>query len=54
VEGAANEAVLALLADLLNLPRRAVSLAAGEHARAKRVRIEGLPLPEVRRRLGLG
>jgi uncharacterized protein (TIGR00251 family) len=53
VEGAANEALLELLAGLLDLPRRAVTLVSGEHARAKRVRIEGLAVDEVRARLGL-
>jgi uncharacterized protein YggU (UPF0235/DUF167 family) len=53
VEGAANEAIVELLADSLALPRRAVTLVSGEHARTKRVRIVGLGLDEVRARLGL-
>jgi uncharacterized protein YggU (UPF0235/DUF167 family) len=53
VEGAANEALLELLAGLLDLPRRAVTLVSGEHARSKRVRIEGVTLDEVRARLRL-
>jgi len=53
VEGAANEAILELLAHTLDLPRRAVTLVAGERGRAKRVRIAGLGLDEVRARLGL-
>ena len=53
VEGAANDAIVELLASLLDLPRRAVTVASGEHGRSKRLRIEGLSLDEVRRRLGL-
>ena len=54
VEGAANEAIVELLARELDLPRRAVTLVSGEHGRSKRVRIEGLTLDVVRARLGLG
>ena len=54
MEGAANEAIVELLARELDLPRRAVTLVSGEHGRSKRVRIEGLTLDEVRARLGLG
>ena len=53
VDGAANEALLVLIADALDLPRRAVTLASGEHARRKRLRIEGRTAVEVRSRLGL-
>lgn len=53
VEGAANEALLELVARALDLPRRAVTLVSGEHGRVKRVRIEGLTLDDVRARLGL-
>ncbi len=53
VEGAANESILELVARALDLPRRAVTLVSGEHGRAKRVRIEGLTLDDVRARLGL-
>ena len=53
VEGAANEALVELLARQLDVPRRAVSLVSGEHGRSKRVRIEGLSVAEVRARLGL-
>lgn len=53
VEGAANAAIVELIADALQLPRRAVTLVSGEHGRAKRLRIEGLTPAEVRSRLGL-
>jgi len=40
--GAANEALLRLLADDMNLPRSAVVLEAGARARLKRVRLVGV------------
>ncbi len=40
-EGEANAALVALLAKTLDVPRRAVTLAAGETARIKRIVIEG-------------
>jgi uncharacterized protein YggU (UPF0235/DUF167 family) len=54
VEGAANDAVLILLAEALALPRRSVTLLSGERSRLKRVRIDGLSLAGARARLGLG
>jgi len=42
VEGAANEALVAFLADRLGVPRRHVSLVAGTRARDKRVHIAGI------------
>jgi uncharacterized protein YggU (UPF0235/DUF167 family) len=51
VEGAANEAIVELLARVLDLPRRAITVVSGERGRTKRVRIEGLTLDEVRARL---
>ncbi len=53
VEGAANDALLELLARELGVPRRALVLVSGDHGRSKRVRIEGLTPAEVRARLGL-
>jgi uncharacterized protein YggU (UPF0235/DUF167 family) len=51
VEGAANRAVEALLAERLGLPRSAVSVARGERSRDKLVRVAGMTLAEVRTRL---
>jgi len=51
VEGAANDAVLEVIADALGVPRRAVSLLAGETQRDKTVVIVGVTEAEVRRRL---
>ena len=52
VEGAANAACLAFLADLLDLPRAQVVLLRGERSRNKVVQITGLTRDEVRARLG--
>ena len=53
MEGAANEAIVELIARALDLPCRAVTLVSGEHGRTKRLRIEGLTLQDIRARLGL-
>ena len=42
VDGAANEALLRLLADRLGIPRRDVRLAGGESARQKVVAVDGV------------
>lgn len=42
VEGAANAELLDLLAKTLGVPRRALTLVAGEGSRRKRVRVEGV------------
>jgi uncharacterized protein (TIGR00251 family) len=42
VDGAANDAVVALFADALALPRRAISIVAGHTGRKKTVRLEGV------------
>lgn len=43
VAGAANDAVIALLATTLGIPRRQVQLVRGTTARHKRVAITGIP-----------
>src|SRR2546422_11576786 len=52
VEGAANTACLALLADLLSLPQSQLEILRGERSRNKVVQITGLTRDEVRARLG--
>lgn len=42
VEGAANEALIALLARALSVPKRTVELVRGEQSRTKLVRITGV------------
>jgi uncharacterized protein YggU (UPF0235/DUF167 family) len=51
VEGAANRALIALLADRLALPKRAFALLRGERGRDKVVAIEGASAAEVEARL---
>ena len=49
VEGAANAALIALLAKALGVAKRAVTIASGEASRQKRVQIEGVTASDVRR-----
>jgi uncharacterized protein (TIGR00251 family) len=47
VDGAANAALIELLADIFDLPKRAISVVAGHTSRDKRVAIEELTPAEV-------
>ena len=47
VDGKANEALIAFLADALHLPRARVALVAGATSRAKMIRITGKSAAEV-------
>jgi uncharacterized protein YggU (UPF0235/DUF167 family) len=51
VEGAANEALIAMLAALLGHARRDISIASGERARDKIVRVAGTNAAEVSEKL---
>src|SRR6266705_5530591 len=51
VEGAANAACLAFLADLLDLPKSQLEILRGERSRTKVIRITGLTQDEFRARL---
>jgi uncharacterized protein (TIGR00251 family) len=51
VEGAANAALIALLSEALDLPRRNITIIAGDKSRDKRVRIEGIDDATARSRL---
>ena len=51
-DGAANAAVVALVARSLRVPKSAVRIAAGETARVKRLEIEGVAPDEVARAFG--
>jgi uncharacterized protein (TIGR00251 family) len=53
VDGAANDALIAYLADRLGLPQRQISIARGATARDKTIAIDGLTPADVARRLGL-
>jgi uncharacterized protein len=52
--GAANEEVLRLVADRLDLPRGSVTLVAGHGARDKVVELRGISTAEIERRLDSG
>jgi len=53
VDGAANDALTAFLAERLAVPRSAVTLLSGATARRKRVRIDGLSQERALTTLGL-
>ena len=53
LDGRANDALLAFLAEKLGVPRRTVTLVRGDRSRQKVVRVDGLDRPAVKQRLGL-
>lgn len=54
VEGAANEALIAFLADRLDVPRHRLSLVSGSHSRSKRVKVTGMSAEALRTWLEVG
>jgi uncharacterized protein (TIGR00251 family) len=54
VDGEANDALVTLLAGVLDVPRRDLTIVAGERARRKRLRVTGLTPDAVLARLGAG
>jgi len=42
VEGAANSELIQVISDALGVPKRSISIVSGQHARLKRIRIEGV------------
>jgi uncharacterized protein (TIGR00251 family) len=54
VEGKANEACIDFFAKLLKVPRSSVSIAAGQSSRRKVIRVAGVSVEEVRRRIRCG
>ena len=50
-DGAANEELVATLAQALSVPKRQVEIARGASSRTKLVDVTGLPIDEVARRL---
>jgi uncharacterized protein (TIGR00251 family) len=50
-DGRANAAVIELLARALELPRRTVTIEAGQASRDKRVRLEGITMEGLRARV---
>jgi hypothetical protein len=53
VDGAANKAVVELLAAALDVPKADISIASGQTGRLKLVDVAGMSEVEVRRRLGV-
>lgn len=53
VEGAANDALVGLLATYLDCPKRSIRIVAGERSRTKRVAIDGMREADLRLRLAL-
>lgn len=51
VEGAANAELIQLLAKALNVPKRQVTIVAGERGRLKRVKLEGVTAERVAEKL---
>jgi uncharacterized protein (TIGR00251 family) len=51
VDGKANDALLVLLADVLDVPRRDLTIVSGEKARRKRLKVAGLTPAAVQTRL---
>lgn len=49
VEGAANAELIELMATTAGVPRRSVSIVAGDRGRTKRVAIRGISLPDAAR-----
>ncbi len=54
VDGAANDELIALIARTLHLPKRDVTIAAGERSRSKRVRVSSMNRAAVLDRLLAG
>ena len=51
-DGAANAAVIGLLAKTLKVPKSAVRIARGETARLKQIEVDGVDEAEIKARLG--
>ena len=52
VEGAANDALIEVLAKALQVPKRAISIVAGDRSRRKRVLVVGIDATTAATRLG--
>ena len=53
-DGRANEACIELLADLLGVSRSAVAIVSGHASRNKVIRVSGISVQELNRRLNMG
>ncbi|HZO74668.1 MAG TPA: DUF167 domain-containing protein [Ktedonobacteraceae bacterium] len=52
IDGAANKALIELLAERLTIPRRAITIVRGTTSRQKTVEIEGVTVEEVEQKIG--
>ncbi|MGB2607237.1 MAG: DUF167 domain-containing protein [Candidatus Sulfotelmatobacter sp.] len=52
-DGKANSACIDLFAKLLKVPRSSVTIASGQASRGKVIRVVGLSVEEVRKRIGI-
>ena len=52
VEGSANKALIALLAEKLRVSKSSIDIISGERSRLKRLRVHGLSLQQVKALLG--
>ena len=52
VEGAANAELIEVMAKAFQVPKRAISIVAGDHSRQKRVRIAGIDAATAASRVG--
>jgi len=53
VEGKANEGCIRFLAEVLNVPRSSITIAAGQTSRNKVVRVAGLSASQISQRIAL-
>jgi uncharacterized protein (TIGR00251 family) len=51
LEGRANEACIEFFANLLKVPRSSVTIASGEKSRSKVIRVAGLSVEEITKRI---
>ena len=51
IEGRANEACIAFLAELLNVPRSSITIASGQNSRRKLIRVAGVTAEQFHSRL---
>ncbi len=51
VDGAANDELIALMAEAFGVPKRAVTIVSGHGSRSKRVRLSGLGAESAQRRI---
>lgn len=52
IDGKANQSCINFLAELLEVPRSSVTIAAGQNSRNKIIRVAGLSAQQVREQLG--